>query len=199
MIMQGAHNAKYFVNSYLESDLPGRLVAYRNEWNLDDEELQEPLKYLIHEPVAIDHWPTLITAVISMNGLERKDYSFGFRPNFDVQYLMRTYLWVKDDNAELCTLKRDRLTTVLRSAFLDAPGLNRCAESNNLEVMIDESTIREEYSDLTLIKGERMMAGAYIGYTLTLTEVTGVAVLSNTSSYDVDVVNVSLEDDFDEL
>jgi hypothetical protein len=199
MIMQGAHNAKYFVNSYLESDLPNRLVAYRNEWNLDDEELPEPLKYLIHEPVAIDHWPTLITAAISMNGLERTDYSFGFRPNFNVQYAMRTYIWVKDDSPELCTLKRDRLVTVLRSAFLDAPGLDRCAGENNLEVMIDESTIREEYSDLTLIKGERMMAGAYIAYTLTLNEVTGVPTLSDTSSYGVEVVNVGIEEDFEDL
>jgi hypothetical protein len=199
MIMQGAHNAKYFVNSYLESDLPNRLVAYRNQWNLDDEELPEPLKYLIHEPIAIDHWPTLITAAISMNGLERTDYSFGFRPNFNVQYAMRTYIWVKDDNAELCTLKRDRLVTVLRSAFLDAPGLDRCAGENNLEVMIDESTIREEYSDLTLIKGERMMAGAYIAYTLTLNEVTGVPTLSDTSMYDVEAYNIGAQEDFEDL
>jgi hypothetical protein len=199
MIMQGAHNAKYFVNSYLEGDIPERLINYRNEWNLDDEELPEPLKYLIHEPVAIDSWPTLITAVISMNGLERKDYSFGFRPNFDVQYAMRTYIWVKDDSPELCTLKRDRLVTVLRSAFLDAPGLDRCAGANNLEVMIDESTIREEYSDLTLIKGERMMAGAYIAYTLSLNEVTGVPTRYNTSSYNVGAVNVGIEGDFDDL
>ena len=199
MIMQGAHNAKFFVNSYLEKDLPNRLVAYRNEWNLDDEELPEPLKYLIHEPVAIDHWPTLITVAISMNGLERQDYSYGFRPNFEVQYAMRTYIWVKDDNAELCTLKRDRLVTVLRSALLDSPSLSECAEGSNVDAMIDESTIREEYSDITLIKGERMMAGAYVSYTLSLDEVTGVPVISATSEYEVEVVNVSIEEDFDNL
>jgi hypothetical protein len=37
--------------------------------------------------------------------------------------------------------------------------------------MIDEGTIREEYSDITLLKGDRMMAGAYVGYTLNLDEV----------------------------
>lgn len=199
MIMQGAHNAKYFVNSYLESDMPGRLVTYRNAWNLDDEELPEPLRYFIHEPVAIDHWPTLITVAISMNGLERKDYSYGFRPNFEVQYAMRTYIWVKDDNSELCTLKRDRLVTVLRSAFLDGPSLNRCAEESNVDAMIDESSIREEYSDLTLIKGERVMAGAYVSYTLSLNEITGVPVISDSSSYEVDVVNVAVEEDFSNI
>ena len=36
---------------------------------------------------------------------------------------------------------------------------------------IDEGTIREEFSDLTLIKGERLLAGAYIAYDLALEEI----------------------------
>lgn len=197
--MQGPHKAKYFVNSYLESDMPGRLVKYRNAWNLDDEELPDPLKYLIHEPMAIDHWPTLITVAISMNALTRSDYTRLFDPQFRVEYAMRTYIWVKDDNSELCTVKRDRLTTVLRSALLDAPSLNRCGEEEDLDVMLDEGSLREEYSDLTLIKGERVMAGAYLSYSLTLNEVSRVPAISDTSSYEVDVVNVAIEDDFSDI
>jgi hypothetical protein len=197
MTMQGPHQAKYFVNSYLESDLPARLVRYRNAWNLDDEELPEPSLYLAHEPVAIDRWPTLITVAISMNGLERNAYTGAFDPQFHVEYLMRTYIWVKDDNSELCTIKRDRLTTVLRSAILDGPSLNQCAENDNLHVMIDESTIREEYSDLTLIKGERVMAGAYIGYTLTINEVSTLATLGTAEAWDLtEVYNVPINEEF---
>lgn len=199
MTMQGPHQAKFFVNSYLESDLPSRLVKYRNSWNLDDEELPEPLKYLAYEPVAIDHWPTLITVAISMSGLERHDYTRAFDPLFDVTYAMRTYIWVKDDNSELCTIKRDRLTTVLRSAFLDTPSLNRCGEVENLYVSIDESSIREEYSDLTLIKGERVMAGAYVGYNLTINEVSTLAVIGDVDEFDTEVVNVALDETFDNI
>lgn len=199
MTMQGPHQAKFFVNSYLESDLPSRLVKYRNSWNLDDEELPEPLKYLAYEPVAIDHWPTLITVAISMSGLERHDYTRAFDPLFDVTYTMRTYIWVKDDNSELCTIKRDRLTTVLRSAFLDTPSLNRCGEVENLYVSIDESSIREEYSDLTLIKGERVMAGAYVGYNLTINEVSTLAVIGDVDEFDTEVVNVALDETFDNI
>lgn len=199
MTMQGPHQAKYFVNSYLEQDMPGRLIKYRNSWNLDDEELPEPLKYLAYEPVAIDHWPTLITVAISMNGLERKAYTGAFDPQFHVAYLMRTYIWVKDDNSELCTAKRDRLTTVLRSALLDTPSLNQCAENDNVYAMIDESTIREEYSDLTLIKGERVMAGAYLGYTLTINETSTLATLGAVDSWDLtEFYNVSVEENFPE-
>lgn len=199
MTMQGPHQAKYFVNSYLETDMPSRLVRYRNQWNLDDEELPEPLRYLAYEPVAIDHWPTLITVAISMNGLERKAYTGAFDPQFHVDYLMRTYVWVKDDNSELCTLKRDRLTTVLRSALLDGPSLNRCAENDNVYAMIDESTIREEYSDLTLIKGERVMAGAYLAYTLTINETSTLATLGSVDAWDLtEIYNVPITEEFPE-
>lgn len=199
MTMQGPHQAKYFVNSYLESDLPGRLIKYRNAWNLDDEELPDILKYLSYEPIAIDHWPTLITVAISMNGLERKAYTGAFDPQFHVQYLMRTYIWVKDDSSEQCTDKRDRLVTVLRSALLDSPSLNRCAEEENVYAMIDEGTIREEYSDLTLIKGERVMAGAYLSYTLTINETSSLATLGTVDAWDLtEVYNVGFTEEFPE-
>jgi len=200
MTFQGAHKAKEFVNTYLESDLPDRLITYRNSWNLDDEELPEPLKYLAYEPIAINHWPTLITVAISMNQLTRSDYTFIMDPRFRVDYTMRTYIWVKDDNSELCTLKRDRLTAVLRSALLDGPSLNRCGTEENLEVMIDENSIQEEYSELTLIKGERVMAGAYIGYTLTLTEILKRKVVRDSADeIDVEEVNVGLTETFDDI
>jgi hypothetical protein len=168
--MQGAYNAKTFVNDYLKSDLPSRLRTYRNGWNLDDENLPEPLKYLVYEPIAIDSWPTLITVAISMNGLERQNYTSVFDPQYEVSYTMRTYVWVKDDDSDQCTAKRDRLSTVVRAALLDSPCLDKKSGDNNLFVMIDESSLREEYSELTLLKGERVMAGAYLSYTLQINE-----------------------------
>jgi hypothetical protein len=200
MTMQGPHKAKEFVNLYLESDLPDRLIKYRNAWNLDDEELPEPKKYLAYEPIAIDAWPTLITVAISMDGLERTDYTRLFDPRFSVNYTMRTYIWVKDDQSDLATLKRDRLTTVLRSALLDRPSLNQCGDAEGLEVMIDESSIREEYSELTLIKGERVMAGAYLGYTVTIVETSRIPVIApSATNIETEVVNVAIEETFDNI
>lgn len=200
MTMQGPHKAKEFVNLYLESDLPDRLIKYRNAWNLDDEELPEPKKYLAYEPVAIDAWPTLITVAISMDGLERTDYTRLFDPRFSVNYTMRTYIWVKDDQSDLATLKRDRLTTVLRSALLDGPSLNQCGDAEGLEVMIDESSIREEYSELTLIKGERVMAGAYLGYTVTIVETSRIPVIApSATTIETEVVDVAIQETFDNI
>ena len=187
MTMQGSYKAKNFVNNYLQGDLPGRLVKYRNAWNLDDENLPDPTKYLVYEPIAIDHWPTIITVAISMTGLERDDYTGILDPMYFVNYSMRTYVWVKDDNSEECTAKRDRLTTVLRASLLDSPSLSLCGSSDNLDVQVDESSIREEYSDLTLLKGERMMAGAYLSYNLRINEVVRVDTIGTVSEVTTDV------------
>jgi hypothetical protein len=56
--------------------------------------------------------------------------------------------------------------------------------------MIDESTLREEYSDLTLIKGDRVLAGAYLGYDLTLNEVVYRQPLSQLASTEISVSNL---------
>lgn len=196
MTMQGAYNAKLFVNDYLEKDLHTRLISYRNAWNLDDESLPEPLKYLVYEPIALDHWPTVITVVISMTSLDRDDYTSNMDPMYFVNYSMRTYVWVKDDSSDECTAKRDRLVTVMRSSLLDGPSLNLCAEPNNLSVMIDEGSIREEYSDLTMIKGERVLAGAYLSYNLRINEVVTVNEIATIDEIEteVDVLEPLLKD-----
>jgi hypothetical protein len=144
-------------------------VTYRNYWEVDEDSLPEPLLYLTYEPVALDHWPTLITVAISMPDLTRDDYDQNLNPQYSVRYTMRTYVWVKADGSEQCTEMRDNLTTVVRSALLDHPSL-RTYNNSSCDVLIEESSIREEYSDLTLIKGERVMAGAYIGYDINADE-----------------------------
>lgn len=170
-LMQGAQFAKYYVNQYLSTDFPHRVTKYRTGWNLDDRELPSPELYLTYEPIALDHWPTLITVAISTNSFERLMMGPEGDPMYRVNYNMRTYVWAKTDGSEQVTLMRDRLTTVLRSAVLDRPSLNRHDTNFGCDVRIDESTLTEEFSDLTLIKGDRVLAGAYLGYTLSINEI----------------------------
>jgi hypothetical protein len=169
-MMQGAAAAKNFVTEYLAADLPTRLLQYRNHLNLDEDSLPDPLLYLNYEPVALDHWPTVITVAISAPEFVRDDYDFNLNPEYRVRYNMRTYVWVKADGSQECTTMRDNLTMVVRSALLDYPCLRAFDDGGNHSVLIDEGTMREEYSDLTLIKGERVLAGAYVGYDLSLDE-----------------------------
>jgi hypothetical protein len=169
-LMHGPQFAKAYVNDYLKYDIPIRLVDYRNGWNTDDITLPTPVSFFTYEPLALDSWPTIITVVLSTNGMERIDFS-GTDPLYNVSYSMRTYIWVRDIGSEEVTLMRDRLTTVVRSAVLDYPCLQTRDPRNTFQAKIDESTIREEYSDLTLLKGDRVLAGAYLSYTLSIHEI----------------------------
>jgi|LakMenEpi03Aug12_release.lakeMendotaPanAssembly.Ray.scaffolds.fasta_scaffold41972_5 hypothetical protein len=168
--MNGAHFAKKYVNDYLKIDIPTRLVDYQNGWAIDNQQLPEPEQYIIHEPLALDRWPSIITTVLTTNELERIGFDNG-DPLYRVSYSMRTYVWVRTEGSEECTLMRDRMTTVVRSALLDYPCLRAYDSRTSFRALIDESTIREEFSDITLLKGDRVMAGAYVSYTLQIDEV----------------------------
>lgn len=167
--MYGAQFAKQYVNSYLEQDVPQRLIKYRNSWNLDSEALPSPLKYITYEPLALDEWPTIITVAISTKRFERINYVGNYDPMYSVTYGMRTYIWVRTEGSEEATLMRDQLTTLVRSALLDRPCLMRYDAVRQAKII--EETLTEEFSELTLLKGDRVMAGAYLGYDIELEEV----------------------------
>ncbi len=185
-LMFGAHFAKQYVNNYLKVDIPTRIINYRNGWNLDDVALPTPVSFFIYEPIGLDSWPTIITVAMSTNRMERIGYS-GANPLYRVNYSMRTYVWVRDVGSEEATLMRDRLTTVVRSALLDYPCMKATDPQNTFKAMIDESGMQEQFSDLTLLKGDRVMAGAYLSYDLSIDEVVDRLPLGTVSTIDIEL------------
>jgi len=189
-LMHGAQWAKYYVNRYLTADLPSRINRYRSGWNLDSNELPTPEFFLTYEPIALDHWPTIITVCISTSPFERMMQGSQGDPLYRVTYSMRTYVWAKTEGSEAVTLLRDRLTTVLRSALMDRPCLAQYDSDTESDIYIDESSLREEFSDLTLIKGDRVLAGAYLGYDLVLNEVIYRDQIAAITGYDIENYNM---------
>ena len=169
-LMHGAQFAKSYVNEYLKNDIPVRLVSYRNGWDLNDGSLPDIELFLVHEPIALDHWPTIITVALSTGSFEQIGMVSG-HPEFRVGYSMRTYVWVRTAGSEETTMMRDQLTTVVRAALLDRPCLRATDPRSTWQAQIDQDTMREEFSDLTLLKGDRVMAGSYIAYELTINEI----------------------------
>jgi hypothetical protein len=113
----------------------------------------------------------------------------GGDPLYRVSYSMRTYIWAKTEGSEEVTLMRDRLSTVVRSALLDSPCMKGLSEPV-VDVMLDESTMREEFSDLTLIKGDRVLAGAYIGYDLYLNELVYRLPIGEVTEIETETINM---------
>ncbi|CAB4145243.1 hypothetical protein UFOVP1217_84 [uncultured Caudovirales phage] len=189
-LMHGAQWAKYYVNQYLTADLPNRINRYRSGWNLDSNELPTPEFFLTYEPIALDHWPTIITICLSTSPFERMMQGRQGDPLYRVTYSMRTYIWAKTEGSEAVTLLRDRLTTVLRSALMDKPCLTQYDSETEADIYIDESSLREEFSDLTLIKGDRVLAGAYLGYDLILNEVIYRDQIAAITGYNIEKYNM---------
>lgn len=169
--MDGPHFAKTLVSEFLAEDLPGRLTLYRNAWGLDDETLPDPQAYFSYEPEAMDSWPSIITVALSTSGIVRDEWATAMDPIYRVSYSMRTYVWTRSEGESDATLMRDRLTTVVRSALLDHPALMSRSTQAECELRVDETTLREEFSDLTPLKGDRFLAGAYLSYTINLNEI----------------------------
>lgn len=186
ILQYGPYSAKKLVTDYLEYDMPMRLTAFRNSWELDDITLPSPELYLTYEPVALDVWPTIITVATSTKSIVRRGYMGALNPEYEVIYAMRTYVWVRTEGSQACTEMRDRLTTVLRSSLLDGACLETDIE-NSIPIRVEESNMSEEFSDLTLLKGDRVLAGAYISYDLTMmeTEVRG-STLPDVASITID-------------
>jgi hypothetical protein len=188
-VMHGAQFAKEYVNSYLQQDIPIRMIRYRNAWNVDDVQLPTPTSFFTYEPLAMDTWPTIITMAMSTTKFDRIGYDSD-DPLYRVTYSMRTYIWVRSDHHAHVTLSRDRLTTVVRSALLDYPCLKALDEGNSFKVMIDEGTIREEFSDITLLKGDRVLAGSYLSYDLSIDEVVTREPIGIASNIDTTVTSL---------
>lgn len=187
-MMDGAWNAKTLVTEYLAADLPSRLISFRNEWNYDDKKLPTPEKFLSFEPVALDHWPTIITLVTGTQGVQRIDFDeITSDPVYRVEYGMRTYIWVRHEHPEDTTEVRDNLTTVVRDALIDHPALRSVERGEHCDPYIDEGTIREEFSELTHVKGQRFLAGAYVGYNLMVNETVTRDLLTTTMLLDTNL------------
>lgn len=197
-LMHGPHFAKKYVTDYLRQDIPVRIIDYRNGWQLDDKRLPTPEEFISYEPLAIDAWPTVITVVISSRQFSRIGMA-GPDPLYRVGYNMRTYVWVKTEGNEEVTLMRDQLTTVIRSALLDRPCLKAYDERDTFKAAIDEASMVEEFSDITLLKGDRSMAGAYIGYTLEIDEIVSRRQIGTVGEIDLSVLSAGVGQPMPEL
>jgi hypothetical protein len=52
-------------------------------------------------------------------------------------------------------------------------------------VQIDEGTMSEQYSDLTLLKGDRVLAGSYISYNLYINEIVAREPIGTAEQFDL--------------
>lgn len=172
--MNGPVRARKWVTNYLVSDLPTRLLSYRTWWGITSSDLPDPSKVYAFEPFQLlnEHTITVYTVILSTTDTVQTDWDFDSNPKYQMRHLARTYVWAKGEGSELALDRRDNMTTVVLDALLDGPAVSSYNKTQtDCSGVVQEDSIRIEYSDLTLLKGERMLAGAYISYDIEMTEV----------------------------
>lgn len=194
--MYGPQFAKNFVNEYLKIEIPKRLVQYRNYWGASNEEMPDPAEFLDYEPATMDVWPMVITVSMSARNFSRVAHMRAGDPEYLISYNMRTYVWARTEGERSVTVMRDRLIVVVRSALLDYPCLKRVNPERQAQV--DESTVTEEYSEITLLKGDRYLSGAYVGYELKIEEAIVREKIADFASFDIEYEKVQLTQEMPE-
>lgn len=200
-MMPGPFSAKTLVSRYFEADLPSRIIKFRNHWNLSAEELPLPKTYEVWAPESLEHiqgLPSLYTIILSTRSMEREGYTQVLDPIYNVTYVARTYVWVKNDNKDLTVQARDGLMTVMRTAMLDRQCLkkwNNQVDHLRTAVAFDEGTLREEFSDMIAQKGERSAAGGYLEYDLTIQEIVTRDVIGVVEEFEVEADGLIREEE----
>lgn len=168
LTMRGPHQARVAVASYLEAVFSKVLQGLRNEWRLTVEELPDPVQYLPHEPTTLDRWPT-IAVVTDVEVVTRRVEHTAEGGEYETTYPMEVYSWVNTTGQVACLEQRDNMATAVRIALLAGVTLGR----REKDMVVNEATFRQSFSDIQPVKGERFVAGSYSGFDLLATEQLG--------------------------
>lgn len=174
MEMRGPRQVRHAVSEFLRSDLPVRIPRLRVIWDLLDAELPVPDPsrdpkldaYVPREPSALDRWPLIAVTSGRLTG-RKVDTNDVAEPQYGVRYPIRVFSWVRSEGWETTQDMRDDMATAVRIALLSRPLL---LAGTGLDLRVDESTLTTDFSEVTPVKGERFVAGSYVGFDLQATE-----------------------------
>lgn len=164
---RGVGQAKRTVAGFLRTQMPAHLARLRTEWGV---ELPDFVDFE-HNPLkALDRWPILAVSAMGLTGMSRTGYA-SQQPGvpevqYDARYDLRVFLWVREKEWDRVIDVRDDLTAAVRTLILDRPTLGDAEET----YLIEENTVVEDYSDVAAVKGDRFVAGSFIGFEMRVTE-----------------------------
>ena len=162
-IFRGATAVRAAIGDYLQLVVPSIIDQARTQWGLNEYELPYPEKYDAYEPYALDRWPMVGLNVTNTQDFSRVDINPDASPSFLARYRVRVFTWVRtpmDANevplepeySESIRL-RDDLAACVRAAILTTGSFMQPA------MVFDETTLSEEYSEATGVKGDRFVSG----------------------------------------
>jgi hypothetical protein len=174
-LLRGATAVRSVVAGYLSATVPVMIDEARVAWNLTDQQLQYPEAYDAYEPTALDRWPLLGINITRSDTFVLMDLDAEGGQTYLAQYSVRVFTWCRtpfdsDGNPlepeyEESMRMRDDLAAVVRSSLLKSASLGQPGA-----VMLNPSTLTEEYSEPTIVKGDRWVSGVIHGFDMRFDE-----------------------------
>ena len=171
--MRGPVGVRSQITAYLRDALPVRLLAVREAWGLADVELPLPVDdpgdpkadaYFNREPTALDRWP--LVAVTSGRVSQRAvDFDLDFSSVYQSTCPIRVYSWVNAGGRDDAQVMRDNFATAVRVAVLSDVQLG-----SNGDLSLTPSSLVMDFSDVSKVKGDRFVAGSYVGFDVSFAE-----------------------------
>lgn len=171
--MRGPAGVRAQITGFLRTNLAGHLVAAREAWGLDAAALPLPVNeptepkrdaYFDREPSALDRWP--MVAVTSGRVAQRAvDFASDFSEVFSSSCPIRVYSWVNAEGRDDAQVMRDNFATAVRVAVLADPKFGTSGD-----LLLTPSTLVIDFSDVSKVKGDRFVAGSYVGFDVTFAE-----------------------------
>lgn len=163
--MHGPALGRHVIKDYLEVALPLALADLRAEWVMTAEALPDPVLYSPREPDTLDRWPTIAVTTGIEATTRRIEHDDG-GGEFLTQYPIEVYCWVNAPGRGAAQDMRDAMATAMKVVLLGNPTFDRPAQ----DMLLNESTFEQRYSDIQPVKGERFVAGAMSTFDLSVVE-----------------------------
>lgn len=190
-LLRGATAVRAAVIDYLANTVPGVVDSARTEWEVDEYQLPYPVAYDAYEPYALDRWPLIGVNVVQAEDFNRRSYEEAMSQRYLVQYTVRVFTWVRtpmDENevpiepeySESLRL-RDDLAAVVRAALLTSGCLGHPEN-----ILFDEGSLAEEYSEATGVKGDRFVAGVVHSFQIRFDESVPLVGLGSADTISID-------------
>lgn len=172
--MRGPRGVRHTISDFLRSELPRTIRAAREAWDVVDEELPIPVSdlndpkrdaFFDREPAAIDRHP--MVAVTSGRRSQRAtDFEEDGSPVFIATYPIRVFSWVMDEGWDRTQDMRDDMATCIAITLLAHVDLG----SVGRWLQMVPSTLVTDFSAVAKGKGDRYVAGSFVGFDVRATE-----------------------------
>ncbi len=190
-LLRGATAVRAAVVDYLTATVPGVVDQARTEWGVDEYQLPYPVKYDAYEPYALDRWPLIGVNVAKADSFSKYQYARYGSSQYMSQYAVRVFTWVRtpmdEDQIPLepgyseSIRLRDDLSACVRAALLRSGCLGQPAA-----ILFDESSLSEDYSEATGVKGSRFVAGVIHTFNIRFDETVPLLGLGSTDTIEIE-------------